>query len=117
MKANVAAASRVCATSRPADDTTWYPDDIVVHGTDASRHSYYRRFDSLPAGVTARNVSECGEHYLGYPCIFEQYGFGWAVQGVADPRAGLPLSLDVDRADEPDTRSGDTPVLRNPRRR
>lgn len=39
------------------------------------------------------------------------YGFGWAISGVADSTPGMPLSLAVDRDDEPDTRSGEKPVL------
>eukprot|EP00658_Telonema_sp_P-2_P078048 TRINITY_DN7219_c0_g3_i2.p1 TRINITY_DN7219_c0_g3~~TRINITY_DN7219_c0_g3_i2.p1 ORF type:complete len:200 (-),score=20.69 TRINITY_DN7219_c0_g3_i2:163-762(-) len=88
----------------------WSPDDVLVHGTDASGHSYYRTFASLPAGITASNVSKCGEDYLGYPCIYAQYGFGWAVTGLQDPTAGsIDVSLDVDSNTEPDTRSGQSP--------
>ena len=91
-------------------DGEWYDDDVLVHGTDADTHSYYRTFKSLPAGVNDRNCSECGGGYLGYPCIFEQYGFGYAITGMDDEVAGLPLSLAVDDASEPDTRSGSRPT-------
>jgi len=98
-------------SKHPLSDPTVYDDDILEHGTDAKACSYYRRFDSLGAGITSHNVSECGEAYLGYPCVYNIYGFGWAITGVADTRPGLPLSLAVDRDDEPDTRSGQKPVL------
>ena len=98
-------------SSRPLSDPEWHDDDIIVHGTDASRFSYYRRFDSLPANITAHNNSLCAEDYLAYPCIYEKYGFGWAVQGVVDKAQphGLPVSLEVDSVDEPDTSVGRKP--------
>ena len=92
------------------NDGKWYDDDILVHGTDADTHSYYRRFDSLPAGVNGHNCSECGGGYLGFPCIYEQYGFGYSITDLDDDKPGMPLSLAVDDASEPDTRSGAHPI-------
>ena len=100
-------------SKHPLTDTTVYPDDIVMHGTDAKGCHYYRRFDSLGAGVTSRNVSECAEDYVGYPCVFEKYGFGWAVTGLETGSKGqsaLPVSLDVDGDSEPDLRRGESPI-------
>ena len=91
------------------DDGKWYDDDIIVHGTDADTHSYYRRFDSLPAGVNSHNCSECGGGYVGYPCIDKDYGFGYAITGLNDEKEGLPLSLAVDDPEEPNTREGQKP--------
>ena len=96
-------------TDHPLDDENWYADDYIVHSTDASLQSYYRRFDSLPAGVNADNTSECGGGYLGYPCIYEMYGFGYAIKGPADGKAGPNVALTVDSSSEPDTRSGAKP--------
>lgn len=97
-------------SDQPLNDTKWYDDDYLAHSTDASQLTYYRRFDSLVADVNAQNVSQCGHEYLGYPCIYQKWGFGWAISGVADARDGMPLSLAVDRPDEPDTRKGEKPA-------
>ena len=83
-------------TDHPLDDENWYTDDYIVHSTDASLQSYYRRFDSPPAGVNADNTSECGGGYLGYPCIYEMYGFGYAIKGPADGKAGPNVALTVE---------------------
>jgi hypothetical protein len=97
-------------SNHPFDDNgTWYPDDVLVHGTDADTHSYYRRFDSLPAGLNSHNCSECRSDYVGYPCINNNYGFGYAITGVDDDKAGMPLSLAVDESSEPNTREGSKP--------
>ena len=64
-------------SDHPLNDTKWYPDDYVVHGTDAKRYHYYRTFASLPTNVSASDQSLCPEDYLGYPCIWSQRGFGW----------------------------------------
>ena len=77
--------------------------------TDADTHSYYRTFKSLPADINSHNCSECESGYLGYPCIYEKYGFGFSITGLNDEKPGLPLSLAVDDASEPDTRSGARP--------
>lgn len=99
-------------SKHPLSDPTWYDDDIILHGTDAKACNYYRRFDSLGAGVSPGNVSECGSEYLGYPCVYTKYGFGWAISGPADspPGRAYPASLAVDHDSEPDTRAGQKPV-------
>merc|ERR1711865_146784 len=48
-------------------------------------------------------------HYTGYPCIYDQLGFGWAIEGFLDTTTALPLSLTVDPVNEPDTRTGSKP--------
>lgn len=96
-------------TDHPLSDTKFYDDDYLAHSTDADTQTYYRRFDSLVADVNSRNVSQCRGNYRGYPCIYVRWGFGWAITGVTDTRAGLPLSLAVDSTREPDVRRGDKP--------
>lgn len=103
-------------TNRSFDDMDWYNDDVLVHSTGAWMNSIYRNyrtFESLPdnlnfTGNCRREVAHSS--YMGYGCIYDQYGFGWAIQGVEDAREGLELSLDVDRPDEPDTCRGQAPV-------
>jgi len=97
-------------TNHPLNDEQWYPDDYVAHSTDADSFTYYRTFDSLPANVDARNNSLCGEKYLGYPCIYVRWGFGWAITGVSDTMPGLPLSLHVDSISEPNYPLGAKPA-------
>jgi len=87
-------------------DDQWYDDDYIVHYTDASVHTYYRSMKSLPDDTTFKG--NCANpHYPGYPCIYEKYGFGWAIEGFLDERQGLPLGLKVEPYDrEPDVRTG-----------
>lgn len=33
---------------------------------------------------------------MGYPCIYDQLGFGWAIEGFLDDQDSLPASLLVD---------------------
>jgi len=97
-------------TNRPLTDDQWYPDDYLAHSTDADTFTYYRTFDSLPADVDRYNTSLCPEKYLGYPCIYVKWGFGWAITGVSDTAEGLPLSLDVGSASEPNVPLGQKPA-------
>ena len=55
------------------------------------------------------NCSECRSDYVGYPCINNNYGFGYAITGVDDDKPGMPLSLAVDESSEPNTREGSKP--------
>lgn len=97
-------------SDHPLNDTEWYDDDYIVHYTDADQHAYYRSMKSLPDDVTMKG--NCAhQDYRGMPCIYEQYGFGWAIQGFQDDKEGVPLSLDIDPSkSEPDTRDGKAPV-------
>eukprot|EP01065_Artemidia_motanka_P050686 TRINITY_DN8726_c0_g1_i1.p2 TRINITY_DN8726_c0_g1~~TRINITY_DN8726_c0_g1_i1.p2 ORF type:complete len:338 (+),score=134.23 TRINITY_DN8726_c0_g1_i1:61-1074(+) len=95
-------------SNRSFDDTKFYDDDVVVHGTDASLNRYYRTMKSLPDNLDFSG--NCAHpDYLGYPCIYEKYGFGWAITGLNDTRKAEKLSLDVDKQEEPDTRAGRSP--------
>ena len=62
------------------------------------------------AGVSTANVSECGNGYSAYPCIYEKWGFGWAIHGVADEKEGAPMSLALDQSNEPNTSQGAKPI-------
>jgi hypothetical protein len=82
-------------SDHPLDDTTLYEDDVVVHYTDADTHTYYRTMESLPDNVNyTGNCRDSG--YTGYPCINDQLGFGWAIEGFLDSQDGLPTSLSID---------------------
>eukprot|EP00912_Choanoflagellata_sp_UC4_P002513 UC4_evm3s1590 len=95
-------------TDHDPTDHQWYDDDIIAHGTDAAP---YTRFDSLVAGVDKGNRSECEGQYLGYPCVYKKYGFGFAILGPNDNRSdGRPVALSINRHDEPDLRKGQKPV-------
>eukprot|EP00933_Yihiella_yeosuensis_P080173 TRINITY_DN93582_c0_g1_i1.p1 TRINITY_DN93582_c0_g1~~TRINITY_DN93582_c0_g1_i1.p1 ORF type:complete len:369 (+),score=66.09 TRINITY_DN93582_c0_g1_i1:100-1206(+) len=96
-------------SSRPLNDTEFYDDDVIAHYTDADEHTYYRRMDSLPDDTDLQG--NCAKSdYPGYPCVYNKYGFGWAIQGFQDEKEGLPLSLAVDPSkSEPDTRLGQSP--------
>jgi len=96
-------------SDRPLSDTKWYDDDVLVHYTDADEHAYYRSMDSLPDDTTLKGNCAHSD-YPGYPCIYDKYGFGWAIEGFLDERPGLPLSLTVKPSrSEPDTRTGQKP--------
>lgn len=97
-------------SNKPLNDTRWYDDDYIAHYTDADTHTYYRSFQSLPDDTSMKGNCAHSD-YPGYPCIYEKYGFGWAIEGFLDEKEGLPLSLKVkpSRA-EPDTRLGGRPI-------
>lgn len=98
-------------SDHPLNDTEWYPDDYVVHFTDADMHPYYRSMESLPDNTNYTGNCKSSP-YLGYPCINEDYGFGWAIDGLQDGRGdALPASLEVSPSRrEPDIRTGSSPT-------
>ncbi|CAK9081843.1 unnamed protein product [Durusdinium trenchii] len=95
-------------SDHPLTDENFYDDDVVLHYTDADTHTYYRTMASLPGSY--RNFSHCpGHDYVGYPCINQERGFGWAIQGFLD-KESRPLALSIDPwQSEPDVRRGDQP--------
>ncbi len=97
-------------SNHPLNDTAWYPDDYIQHSTNADPFDYFRRFDSLVADVSSANQSLCPAGvYNGYPCVYERWGFGWAILGLADAKDGPAQSLDVGSSIEPDTVTGSKP--------
>eukprot|EP00747_Dinoflagellata_sp_TGD_P180888 gnl/TRDRNA2_/TRDRNA2_34094_c0_seq1.p1 gnl/TRDRNA2_/TRDRNA2_34094_c0~~gnl/TRDRNA2_/TRDRNA2_34094_c0_seq1.p1 ORF type:complete len:359 (+),score=13.58 gnl/TRDRNA2_/TRDRNA2_34094_c0_seq1:87-1163(+) len=96
-------------SDHPLNDTQWYDDDYIVHYTDADTETYYRSMASLPDDTTFSG--NCAHpHYIGFPCIYEKYGFGWSIEGFLDDRKGLPLSLTIRPfRSEPDLREGRKP--------
>jgi hypothetical protein len=61
-----------------------YPEDVLVHATNAGVNPYYRTFKSLPdnlnfTGQCFRGAAS-GRDYECFPCVYDQYGFGWAIQ-------------------------------------
>lgn len=98
-------------SNHPLNDTTVYDDDWIVHGSDHDYKSYYRFINSLQDDT--RMMGNCGIARPGfgknqmYPCFFDQVTYGLAVKGL-NVTGGLPVTLSVDRRDEPDVR-GDSP--------
>ena len=74
---------------------------------DFSPHPYYRRFDSLPDNLSLDGPCK-HPSYIGFPCIYKEYAFGWAVTGVLDRsrRESVPVTLSVSSWDEPDVTLG-----------
>ncbi|CAJ1328223.1 unnamed protein product, partial [Effrenium voratum] len=97
-------------SDHPLTDENFYDDDVVVHYTDADANTYYRTMASLPGSYVL--FAHCpGSDYVGYPCINQQRGFGWAIQGFLDDEKALPLALTIDKwQSEPDVRSGEAPA-------
>lgn len=98
-------------SDHPLTDSEFYDDDVVVHYTDADEGTYYRTMKSLPDDTTLQGNCASSD-YVGYPCIYEKYGFGWSIEGVQDTKDGLPLSLTV----QPSRSEPDTPWARRPSR-
>jgi hypothetical protein len=93
-------------SDRPLNDSNWYDDDVIVHYTDADEHTYYRTMESLPDDTNLQG--NCAKSdYIGYPCVYNKYGFGWSIEGLADSRPAAELSLAIEPSrSEPDTRLG-----------
>eukprot|EP00928_Gymnodinium_smaydae_P092430 TRINITY_DN76309_c0_g1_i1.p1 TRINITY_DN76309_c0_g1~~TRINITY_DN76309_c0_g1_i1.p1 ORF type:complete len:365 (-),score=47.18 TRINITY_DN76309_c0_g1_i1:189-1283(-) len=91
-------------SDHPLNDTRVYDDDYIVHFTDADFHSYYRTMASLPETAKKCGLAQgnCHSDYVGYPAINDQYGFGWSIQGFADEKTSLPISLQVNQWHEPE---------------
>jgi len=95
------------------DDSKVYPEDVLVHGADYGARGViegphlYRRFDSLVDTTSMKGNCSIAQVGIGkneyYPCIMNDVGIGYAITGVVEPAgASLPVSLAVDRFDEPD---------------
>ena len=94
------------------DDSTVYPEDVIVHGSDyapdgVDNLGYFRRMDSLVD--TTEMAGNCSEAQPGvgknemYPCVNDQEAYGYSILGQASGEAQR-VSLTVDRIDEPDVR-------------
>jgi len=98
-------------SDKPLDDPQFYDDDYIVHFTDANGNPYYRSMESLPDGTDYSGNCR-SSHYVGFPCIYDQLGFGWSVEGFlndAHAADALPVSLSVSPNNEPDVRTGSQP--------
>ncbi|CAK0894432.1 unnamed protein product, partial [Prorocentrum cordatum] len=100
-------------SNHPLNDTTRGSsgsDDVVLHYTDAGTNTVHRALSSLGgswAGPGRR--ANCGWRHS--YCMAE-YAFGWAVKGFEDDKPYVQASLAIQPYEsEPDTRSGETPVL------
>lgn len=92
-------------------DEQFHDDDYIVHYTDHSVYPYYRSMDSLVGEYNGQSSCPSTSGDSQYVCLNPQYGFGWALQGFADSKDGLPLSLTVDPFEsEPDTRESQSPT-------
>merc|ERR1712050_489877 len=78
-------------------------DDYVVHYTDHSVYPYYRSMKSLVGAYNSESSCPSTSGDPQYVCLNPKYGYGWVLQGFADERDGVPLSLTVDPSEsEPD---------------
>jgi len=96
---------------------SFIPDGVtvVVHASNWDHNSYYRRMDSL--ADTLKMDGNCANAVAGwphdeaFPCIYSEEDYGVAITGVDDPAGrALPVSITVDRWDEPDLPSGEHPA-------
>ena len=58
-----------------------------MHATNAGDNPYYRTFQSLPDNLNFTGKcfhgAASGRDYECFPCVYDQYGFGWAIQVTA----------------------------------
>jgi len=96
-------------SNHPFDDVdTYYPDDVLVHGSDycAGAHTEgprnYRTFESLPDNDYMSGNCGHAQGTIGqYPCIMEDQDLGFAILGPVEDTPSIPVSLKLDRFDEP----------------
>lgn len=95
--------------------TEYSDNDVLVHASDWDKNDYYRTFKSLPDN--SRMEGNCRDAPVGvgrneaYPCIDDNSNDGYCVTGPVDPAGkALPMTLAVDRWDEPDVIKGERPV-------
>eukprot|EP00935_MAST-01C_sp_MAST-1C-sp1_P002294 g2294.t1 len=97
------------------NDTTVYDDDWLVHLSDENEHelvTYYRTFGSLQDGFAMKGncLHSDPTRSCAYPCFFEQVTYGIAVKGFLKEKPTLPVSIDVDTMEEPDSRDHQKPI-------
>jgi len=98
-------------SDRSLSDSQFYDDDYIVHYTDHSVYPYYRSMKSLIGVYDGYSSCPSTSGDSQYVCLNPKYGFGWAMQGFADEREGLPVSLTVEPwQSEPDTREQESPT-------
>ena len=94
--------------------TPWDDSDYIVFGTNVNEQAYYKQFDVLPDDL--KFDGNCKQsNFPGDPCVYEKYGFAWAMVDLDDSaasenRTSIPVSLLVDRSMEPDTRRHQRPA-------
>jgi len=95
-------------------DATVYDDDWLLHYSNQDLMPYYRRFSSLEDGLhmdgNCKNASTDYPNREAYPCFYDQVAYGMAVNGFDIKVPTLPVTIDVDRQEEPNVRSNVTAV-------
>lgn len=96
-------------SKHPLDDVdTYYPVDVLVHGSDYCAGARtegprnYRTFESLPDNEWMSGNCGNAQGTIGqYPCIMEDQDLGFAILGPVEDTPSIPVSLKLDRFDEP----------------
>lgn len=105
------------------NDTTVYPDDVIVHGADYGAYhttegpSLYRTMSSLPDSKAMDGNCKDAQPGVGrneyYPCVpSKTKDYGFAITGVVENMVhkSKPLFLAVNLFDEPDVYAGAPPT-------
>lgn len=101
-------------SDHPLNDTTVYDDDWLVHSSDQDLNPYYRKFSSLEDSTDMNGNCANAQPGFGrnemYPCINDKVDYGVAINGIRGS-GPIPVSLSVDRQEEPNIREGELPDL------
>eukprot|EP00041_Stephanoeca_diplocostata_P007597 m.109037 g.109037 ORF g.109037 m.109037 type:complete len:379 (-) comp16955_c0_seq1:131-1267(-) len=102
---------------KPEDITEWYPDDVIIHGSDYApdgkdNNGYFRAMGTLAdnklmMGNCRKAVAGWGHNEM-YPCLPEDKDFGVAITGQMGETERVWIM--VDSIGEPDIREGQKPV-------
>lgn len=90
-------------------DLTVYDDDWLLHHSNQDLMPYYRKFSSLEDGLHMDgNCANAGTDYPNreaFPCFYDQVAYGLAVNGLNVSAPTLPVTIDVDKQEEPNVRT------------
>lgn len=100
-------------SNKPLTDETVYDDDVFAYFDDASKSTYYASRSEVSgeckfSGRSCR--ASCSTGMFGQ-CVWDQRGYIYAIQDLADERKAAPASLSISPfASEPYTRGGASPI-------
>jgi len=103
----------------PLTDDTVHENDVFAYFDDAGKETNYVRQSKVPGTCHFPDPDsnqehcrhECKSFLPGSQCVWDQRGYIYAIQDLADDREAVSMSLSISPfASEPYTRGGEKPI-------
>merc|ERR1712100_918880 len=86
-------------SDKELSDETVYDDDVFAYFDDASKSTHYATAAKVPGTCAfkagrSQCVPKCSSGIFGQ-CMWDQRGYAYAIQDLADAREAVPVSLSI----------------------